>query len=362
MKFSTRGYVEEWSDYRDFATERLARQSANSVGQDLEKEGQPVLRVVDLRGYYRGTFGVVLGVDGVSVTITKGEALGLAGESGCGKSTFAELITGTPVPGLHYEGGTVEVEGHDVWHIPPEVLRKEVKCKHMSYVPQAALNSLNPIKRLKEFVAEMYKERTGQKFSSDEAREMIAPHFDKLNLDRSVLDLYPHELSGGMKQRAVIAISTCANPSLLIVDEPTSSLDVSSQKDMVEMLIGIQKEGIIKSMITVSHDLAMLRQLCDSIAVMYAGGFMEVGKMDDVVSDPMHPYTKLLLASLLPLEKSIRNRNLRSIPGRHPDLRYPPPGCRFHPRCPDCRDVCKSKRPPTFDVEGRGISCWDYSG
>ncbi len=340
---------------------RNPRQSLSSVRQKLENENQPVLRVVDLRGYYRGTFGVVLGVDGVSVTVQKGEALGLAGESGCGKSTFAELITGTPVPGLHYEGGTVEVEGYDVWHIPPEVLRKEVKCKHMSYVPQAALNSLNPIKRLKEFVAEMYRERTGEKCSPDEAREMMAGHFERLNLDKSVLDLYPHELSGGMKQRAVIAISTWADPSLLIVDEPTSSLDVSSQKDMVEMLIGIQREGIIKSMMTVSHDLAMLRQLCDRIAVMYAGGFMEVGKMDDVVSNPMHPYTQLLLASLLPLEKWIRGHDLKSIPGRHPDLRYPPPGCRFHPRCPECKDICRSKRPPTFDIDGRQVSCWDYS-
>ncbi len=324
----------------------------------MKDETQAVLEVVDLKGYYRGTFGVVLGVDGVSVTIKKGEALGLAGESGCGKSTFAELITGTPLPGLHYEGGRVEVEGYDVWKLPPETLRKEVKCKHMSYVPQAALNSLNPIKRLKEFVADMLKERTGQRYSPDEAREMIANHFERLNLDKHVLDLYPHELSGGMKQRAVIAISTYANPSLLIVDEPTSSLDVSSQKDMVKMLIDIQREGIIKSMITVSHDLAMLRQLCDWIAIMYAGRFMELGKMDDVVSDPRHPYTKLLLSSLLPLEKWIKSQDLKSIPGRHPDMRYPPPGCRFHPRCPNCTDICKSEKPPIFEKDGRQISCW----
>lgn len=328
--------------------------------QKLADENQQVLKVVDLKGYYRGAFGVVLGVDGVSVRVAEKESLGLAGESGCGKSTFAELITGTPVPGLHYEGGTVEVEGYDVWHIPPEVLRKEVKCKRMSYVPQAALNSLNPIKRLKEFVADMLRERTGQKYSADQAREMLADHFQRLNLEKRVLDLYPHELSGGMKQRAVIAISTCANPSLLIVDEPTSSLDVSSQRDMVKMLIDIQRGGIIKSMITVSHDLAMLRQLCDRIAIMYAGRFMEAGKMDEVVSNPWHPYTRLLLASLLPLEEWIKDQNLKSIPGRHPDLRYPPPGCRFHPRCPECTDECISDRPPITEKDGRQVSCWLY--
>jgi len=319
-----------------------------------------ILKVADLRGYYKGIYGTVLAVDGVSVTIGDGEALGLAGESGCGKSTFAELITGTPSPGLYYQGGKVIVEGYDIWSLPPEVLRKEVKCKRLSYVPQAALNSLNPTKRIKEFVADMLRERTGQKISPDEARKMLVEHFSRLNLDEHVLDVYPHELSGGMKQRAIIAISTYASPSLLIIDEPTSSLDVSSQRDMVKMLVDIQQKGIVKSMLAVSHDLAMLRQLCDRIAIMYAGKFVEIGKMDDVVSKPLHPYTDLLLASLLPLEKWVKNRKLMSIPGRHPDLRYPPPGCRFHPRCPKRMEICTSKAPPLVEKEGRQIACWLY--
>ena len=319
-----------------------------------------VLRTEELKGYYRGTFGIVHGVDGVSVTVKKGERLGLAGESGCGKTTFAELLTGTPVPLLYYEGGIVQVEDYDVWHIPPEVLRKDVKCKLMSYVPQAALNSLNPTLRIKRFFADMLRERTGKKYSPNEAREMLSDHFERLNLDSRVLDLYPHELSGGMKQRVTIAISTYAKPSLLIVDEPTSSLDVTSQKAMMKMLLDIHREGIIESMVVVSHDLGMLRQLCNRLAIMYAGRFVEVGRTDDVVSDPLHPYTRLLLNSLLPLERWTKSGKLKSIPGRHPDLRYPPPGCRFHPRCPRRMDICTSARPPTVEKNGRHISCWLY--
>ena len=327
----------------------------------MEKEAQAILEVEDLRGYYRGSFGVVFGVDGASVTVRKGESLGIAGESGCGKSTFAELVTRAPVGGLKYEGGKVIVEGYDVWNTDPEILRKEVRSKRLSYVPQAALNSLNPTLRLKQLVADMLRERTGQKYSPDEAREKVADHFNRLNLDRRVLDLYPHELSGGMKQRCIIAISTSANPSLLIIDEPTSSLDVISQREMVKTLVDIQRKGVIKSLIAVSHDLAMLRQLCDSIAIMYAGEFVESGKMDVIVNNPLHPYTRLLLASLLPLERDLERESLESIPGRHPDMRSPPPGCRFHPRCPERMTICKSKKPPTIEKDGRRIACWLYS-
>jgi peptide/nickel transport system ATP-binding protein len=165
-----------------------------------------------------------------------------------------------------------------------------------------------------------------------------------------------------MKQRVTIAISTYAKPSLLIVDEPTSSLDVTSQKAMVKMLMDIHRKELIKSMVVVSHDLGMLRQLCNRLGVMYAGRFMEEGKMDDIISDPLHPYTKLLLGSLLPLEKWTKTANLKTIPGRHPDLRDPPPGCRFHPRCPECGNECKSERPPTVEKNGRFVSCWQYSG
>jgi peptide/nickel transport system ATP-binding protein len=319
-----------------------------------------VLETKDLRGYYRAPFGVVQGVDGVSISVYEGESLGIAGESGCGKSTFIELLTGTPVPLLKYEGGEIHIEGYDILHIDPEKLRKEVKCVHMSYVPQSALSSLNPTKRIKEFVADMLKERTGKKHKPDEAKELISKHFKRLGLDPSLLDRYPHELSGGEKQRVNIAISTFAEPTILLVDEPTSSLDVSSQKKMVQMLVDILRRRIIRSLVAVSHDLGVLRQMCDRLAVMYGGRLVEVGKMDDVVAKPLHPYTKLLLGSLVPLEKDIKNKKLKSIPGSPPDLRNPPPGCRFHPRCPKCMEICKTKNPPMIEVKGRGVACWLY--
>jgi len=323
---------------------------------------ETLLQVKDLKGYYRGTFGVVHAVDGVSLKISEGERIGIAGESGCGKSTFAQLITGTTTPLLHYESGEVKVNGFDVWKISPEKLRKDVKCKLISYVPQAMQNSLNPVLKVKEFIRDMLKERTGRKYSVKEAREMAADHFKKLGLDTHVLDVYPHELSGGMTQRAVTAISTLANPKLLITDEPTSALDVTSQKRMIELMIDIQRKGIIKSLMCISHDLSALNQLCDRIIIMYGGKFVESGKADEITNNPLHPYTRALMDSLLPLERQTKNKLLKSIPGAVPDLRNPPPGCRFHTRCEKCMEICKSAEPPTVEKKGRSVECWLYSG
>lgn len=324
--------------------------------------GRALLRVEDLRGCYRGTFGVVWGVDGVSLTVDRGERVGIAGESGCGKSTFAKLITGTPGPLLHYASGKVEIDGMDVWNISPEKLRKEVKCKRMAYVPQAALESLNPVIRIREFISDMLEERTGRKYSDDEVRKIAGVHFEKLGLSGRVLDSYPFELSGGMRQRAIVAISTLANPKLLIVDEPTSALDVTSQKLMIKMLIDLRREGIVESILAIAHDLGALRQLCDRIAIMYGGKIVEIGKMDEVVKKPLHPYTQGLMASLLPLERRTKYESLKGIPGAPPDLRNPPPGCKFHPRCEKCMDICKSKEPPTIKKYGRKVACWLYRG
>ena len=321
---------------------------------------QKILETKGLKGYYRAPFGVVQGVDGISLSVYEGDSLGIAGESGCGKSTFIELLTGTPVPLLHYEGGEINVEGYDILRIDPEKLRKEVKCVHLSYVPQSALSSLNPTKRIKEFLADMLKERTGKSYKPDDAKEMIGKHFKRLGLGKGLLDRYPHELSGGQKQRVNIAISTFAEPSILLVDEPTSSLDVSSQRKMVELLVDILRKRIIRSLVAVSHDLGVLRQMCDRLAVMYGGRLVEVGKMDDIVGEPLHPYTKLLLGSLVPLERKIKRKKLKSIPGSPPDLRHPPPACRFHPRCPECMSICRKKRPPMLEIKGRGVACWLY--
>jgi peptide/nickel transport system ATP-binding protein len=324
-----------------------------------------LLEIENLKGYYRGTFGIVHGIDGVSLIVDSGQILGIAGESGCGKSTLAELVSGSPPPLLHYEGGKIIIDGFDINKIDPEILRTEVKCKRMSYVPQASMESLNPVKRVRDFLYDVVRQRTGKKISSREDKEgilkMAGDHLKKLGLDKWVLDRYPHELSGGMKQRVVIGISTLWNPKLLIIDEPTSALDVTSQKRMIRALLDLKRAQIVESMLYISHDMSSLRQLCDRCIIMYCGKISEAGDMDEVINDPLHPYTRLLVASIASYDsKGSRKGELKSIPGQQPDLRSPPSGCRFHPRCPYAMDICKTKDPPMFKSGGgdRGASCW----
>ncbi|MEM2981417.1 MAG: ABC transporter ATP-binding protein [Thermoproteota archaeon] len=324
-----------------------------------------LLEIEDLKGYYRGTFGVVYGVDGVTLTLDSGEVLGLAGESGCGKSTLAELVSATPPRTLRYEGGKIIVDGFDIYHISPEILRKEVKCKRMAYVPQASMESLNPVKKISSFLMDVMKERTGEKPKEEEVINMAGEHLKKLGLEPWVLDRYPFELSGGMKQRVVIGISTLWNPKLLIVDEPTSALDVVSQKNMIKALLDLKQANIIESILFISHDISTLRQICDRFAVMYAGKIVETGATDEIINSPLHPYTQGLMTSIVSYEprRRERGRYIKSIPGEHPDLRNPPPGCRFHPRCPYAMDVCRTEAPPIITSErgAREVSCWLYS-
>lgn len=322
-----------------------------------------LLEIEELKGYYRGTFGVVHGVDGVSLTLDTGEIMGLAGESGCGKSTLAELVSGSPPPLLHYEGGKILVDGYDIYHIDTEVLRTEVKCKRMSYVPQASMESLNPVKRIRNFVMDVVKERTGKQPSREEVLKMAGDHLKKLGLERWVLDRYAFELSGGMKQRVVIGISTLWNPKLLIIDEPTSALDVTSQKRMIKSLLDLKQAGTIESMLYISHDITSLRQLCDRCAIMYCGKIVETGDMDDIINNPLHPYTRGLICSVISYDpKGKEKGGLECIPGEHPDLRNPPPGCRFHPRCPDAMELCKTREPLVIKATKgkREVSCWLY--
>jgi peptide/nickel transport system ATP-binding protein len=320
------------------------------------------IRVQNLKGYYRGSFGVIHAVEDVSLVVRRGDILGLAGESGCGKSTLLKLLIGVPEPPLSYEGGEVKLEGYDIWKMDYGTLRKKVLGKCVSYVPQSSCDALNPVLRIRQFIADLLKEQTGHNYSAKEIREMLVSHFASLGLDKRILDLYPHELSGGMKQRSVVAISTYLKPSILLLDEPTSALDVTSQKRLIEMLASLYQEGITKTIVISAHDLAILRQICNRIAIMYAGKIVEVGKMDDVVGDPLHPYTELLINSLMPLERRIKTKKLTALGGRPPDLRVPPQGCRFNPRCPSRMDVCMSKEPSMIEEDERLVACWLHCG
>ncbi|TFG94785.1 ABC transporter ATP-binding protein [Candidatus Thorarchaeota archaeon] len=326
---------------------------------------KPILEVEDLRGYYRGVFGVVHAIDGVSFSLDHGKIMGIAGESGGGKSTLAQLVSGSPPPLLHHEGGKILVDGIDIYNIDPEELRTEVKCKRMSYVPQASMESLNPVKRIRDFIFDVVAQRTNKRVRTKERKEevleMATNHMKTLGLEPKVLDLYPHELSGGMKQRVVIAISTLWNPKLLIIDEPTSALDVTSQKRMIKALLNLKEIGIIESMLYISHDLTSLRQLCDECMVMYGGKITEIGDMDGIIDEPKHPYSSLLTSAIASYDsKGKCSHELKSIPGSPPDLREPPTGCRFHPRCPYVMDVCRTEEPPMVKTgEGkRRAACW----
>ena len=210
---------------------------------------------------------------------------------------------------------------------------------------------------------DVVKERTGKKPSKKEVLKMAGDHFKTLGLESWVLDRYPLELSGGMKQRVVIGISTLWNPKLLVIDEPTSALDVTSQKQMIKSLLDLKEAKIIESMLYISHDMTSLRQLCDRCAIMYCGKIVETGSMDEIINNPLHPYTQGLISSVVSYEPEGRQKGgLKSIPGEHPDLRNPPPGCRFHPRCPNAMDICKTTELAVIKAEKgkREVACWLY--
>jgi len=325
-----------------------------------------ILEVEDLHGYYKGTFGVVYAVNGVSFSANSGEIVGIAGESGCGKSTLAELITGTPMPLLHHESGKIRICGFSIYEADKETIRTEVSCKLVAYVPQYSFESLNPVKRVRDFLLDVMKERTGQSMQKEDKVEILekfTSHFKEVGLDPQVLDKYPHELSGGMKQRVVIAISTLWNPFLLIADEPTSALDVNSQRLLLEMIYNLMMLGKTKTILFISHDIPTIRQICTRCIVMYAGAIVEDGPMDDIVQSPLHPYTQGLISAIVSFNPDgSAECELSSIPGRPPDLRNPPAGCKFHPRCPQRMQICETEYPPFFFPAGEGhpVRCWLY--
>jgi len=294
--------------------------------------------------------------------VDSGEVVGLAGESGCGKSTLAQLCSGSPNPLLHYESGKVLVNGFDIYKIDPEVFRTEVKACQMSYIPQASMDSLNPVKRIRDFIMDVMRERTNEKSLKEEVFKMAGDHLEELGLDRRVIDRYPHELSGGMKQRVVIGISTLYHPKLLMIDEPTSALDVTTQKLVIKSLLDLKKAGIIESMLFISHDITVLGELCDRCAVMYGGKIVEVASMDDITHKSLHPYTSALISSVVSYNPERMGKGgLKSIPGAPPDLRDPPPACRFHPRCEYAMDICQIKEPPLEAVKKQShVACWLY--
>ncbi len=311
------------------------------------------LHVEDLKVYYRSLAGDVRALDGVTVDVADGEIMGLAGESGCGKSTFGNslvLMDGR----MRYVGGQVVLDGRTLPVWDSEAM-KEFRFKEVSLIPQYAMSAMNPTRRIGKMIEELLQARGV--YLAD-FREELEHRLDLVGLQRDVLDRYPIELSGGMKQRMVMVLSSLLNPSLLIADEITSALDVSTQRAVAEMLVSFRDHKFVKSMIVITHDVSILYQVADTITVMYAGRLAEKAPTETIMERPLHPYTRMLIASLPEVGVRYAERRLAGIPGNPPALLDPPEGCRFRARCPLAEDRC-GEAPPYLQVEpGHWVACW----
>ncbi len=304
-----------------------------------------LLETKDLKVYYFTRRGVVKAVDGVSISLRKGEALGIVGESGCGKSTFAlSLLRLIEKPG-RIVGGSIILEGEDVLRLSEEEFRRRIRWKKISMVFQGAMNSLNPVYTVKDHVKETLRYHLG-KVSNDEIERKTEEMLKMVGLPPDVANRYPHELSGGQKQRVVIGLALLLNPPLVIADEPTTALDVIVQAHVLKTLKRL-REQYNMSIILITHDMGVANYLSDKIAVMYAGKVVEIGPVSKVIGNPLHPYTQMLIKAV----PRIDSEELEWIPGSPPDLRNPPPGCRFHPRCPKKMSICMKEEPKLIEVE-----------
>jgi peptide/nickel transport system ATP-binding protein len=314
------------------------------------------LRVDDLKVYYRTLRGDVQALDGVTFEIGDGEIMGLAGESGCGKSTLGKSLIRLDGR-MRHVGGSVTLDGREL-PLADDRAMNAFRFKDVSIVPQYAMSALNPTRKIGKIAEELLESR-GIDFEDVEPE--LVRRLELVGLSADVLGMFPIELSGGMKQRTVMVLSTLLNPSLLIADEVTSALDVSSQRAVAEMLVEFRERSYVKSMVFITHDLAILYQAADTILVMYAGRLAEKASSDAIISTPKHPYTQLLVSSLPEVGVRYENRRLQGIPGKPPSLLQPPQGCRFRDRCPLAFAKC-AEQPPFVEVEpGHRVACWAVS-
>ena len=321
------------------------------------KEG-PILRVRNLRAYYQvHYFGIVRevkAVDDITLDVERNEIYGLAGELSSGKTSFIKTIAGANRPPLNVLGGSARYDflGEDIFSVSQERLAG-VRWKHLSYIMQGSMNVLNPVRRVREsFIdfASRHMEMPRPAFL-----RAVEIHLDRLRLAPRVLDAYPHELSGGMRQRVAIALATICRPQFIIADEPTTALDVVVQKDVLTMIRQVQRE-IGSSMIFVTHDMAVHANIADRLGIMYAGRLVEEGPTGDVFGRARHPYTSHLIASLPKIGDTTTKTALAGAP---PNLSDPPQGCRFHPRCPLAMDICRNARPALTELEPRHrVACF----
>ncbi|MEA4882558.1 MAG: ABC transporter ATP-binding protein [Clostridia bacterium] len=313
-----------------------------------------LLEVRDLKMYYRTLRGHVKAVDSVSFDIERGKAIGIAGESGCGKSSMATALLRLLPSNAEIIGGSVTMDGQDILHMPEDQFRKTVRWKRMSMVFQGAMNALNPVHRVGDQIVEAIVQH--EDVSREDAQERARGLLDLVGINPKRYGEYPHEFSGGMKQRAVIAMALACHPELMIADEPTTALDVMVQAQVLKAMEEL-REKFNLSMMLITHDLSVIAQTCDTVAVMYAGKIAEYGDVRDVYITPAHPYAIGLVRSF-PNIKAERSP-VRSLPGSPPNLLNPPSGCRFHPRCPLADEECTQAEPMPREVGAKGhlVAC-----
>jgi peptide/nickel transport system ATP-binding protein len=316
----------------------------------------PALQVKDLRVYYHTARGPVKAVDGVSFDLEPGTKLGLVGESGSGKSTMALALMRMIKPPGRIEGGQMLLGDLDLARLSPEAMR-QARLNQISMIPQGAMNSLNPVVRIRQQLVDGMRAH-GIQMTPKQYDLRVAEVLEWVDLEPAVAHMYPHELSGGMKQRVCIAIAISLRPKVIIADEPTSALDVVVQRQVMETIDRVQAE-LGASIILIGHDMGLMVQFVDRMVVMYAGKVAEMGEIRGIFTKPLHPYTQLLISSLPTLESKAA---LKGIPGIAPSLLNPPSGCVFHPRCPQVLPHCPEQVPGLHEQDpGHAVACHLYA-
>ena len=314
-----------------------------------------ILEVEGLKTYFRTMRGYVRAVDGVSFRVEKGEAMGLAGESGCGKTTTAlSVLKILPSNGVIVDGKII-FDKKDITKYSEDEMREKIRWKGISLIFQGAMNALNPVQRVGDQIIEaiqLHESDVERKEADQRARRLL----EIVGINPTRVDSYPHEFSGGMRQRAMIAMALASNPEIVIADEPGTALDVIVAAQVLKLLKEL-KEKLNLAMILITHDLSIIAEICEKTAIMYAGRIAEYGDVVAIFKDPLHPYTQGLIGAFPNIKDKQRIR-MKSIPGSPPDLLHPPTGCRFHPRCQYAMDICKKEEPKLIEVgKSHSVAC-----
>ena len=317
-----------------------------------------ILEIDQLTAGYETKMGDVLAVNDVSFDLNKGELIGVAGESGCGKSTLAYSIMNLLEDNGRIFSGEIRFNGDNMVDLSNKEI-KSFRWKNMSMVFQSAMNALNPVMKISEQLIDALKAHK-KGISDKEARERAKEMLELVDIQTDRLDAYPHQLSGGMKQRVMIAMAMILSPDLVIMDEPTTALDVVVQRNIIEKIEDLRNEFNF-SIIFITHDLSLLVEISDKLAIMYAGKILEIGPADKIYLNPKQPYTEGLMSSFPPLTGNMKE--MGGIPGKPPDLLNPPEGCPFYPRCEKRMDICKKEMPEFVEIEeNHKVRCHLYTG